>query len=131
MSGEYCDVCGRFVHMDVHRHYCQGRQSTGADTERHGSDKAIPAVLNADTRAYIASLVAELASMRASRDALAEALARLFAAADESGAVLAASEDDLCAAANDMGADPIVREQAAAVLQCRAVLAGHAKGEAS
>jgi hypothetical protein len=78
-----------------------------------------------------ASLRAELAAIRASRDALAEALARLFAAADESGAVLAASEDDLCAAANDMGADPIVREQAAAVLQCRAVLAGHAKGEAS
>jgi hypothetical protein len=82
--------------------------------------------------AYIARLERDLASMRASRDALAMALARLFAAADESGAVLAASEDDLCVAANDMDADPIVREQAAAVLQCRAALAQHAKkGEAS
>jgi hypothetical protein len=85
----------------------------------------------ADPLSVPAYVRAELAALRASRDALAEALARLFAAADESGAVLAASEDDLCAAANDMGADPIVREQAAAVLQCRAVLADHAKGEAS
>jgi hypothetical protein len=51
------------------------------------------------------------------------ALRRLFLAADESGAVLAASEDDLCAAANDADADAIVREQAAAVLECRAAIA--------
>jgi hypothetical protein len=51
------------------------------------------------------------------------ALRRLFLAADESGAVLAASEDDLCAAANDADADAIVREQAMAVLECRAAIA--------
>jgi endonuclease III len=104
--------------------------------QRFGSaDAAIAALRRPEDRDAFETqydkLRAELASVRASRDALLMALARLFAAADESGAVLAASEDDLCAAANDMGADPIVREQAAAVLQCRAALADHAKGEAS
>jgi hypothetical protein len=65
----------------------------------------------------------QVAALRASRDALVKALDRLFRAADESGAALSATEDELCEAANDSAAEPIVREQAAAVLECRAALA--------
>lgn len=64
----------------------------------------------------------ELDDLRASHQRLKEALARLFLAADETGAVFAATEDELCAAANDPDAEAIVREQAAAVLQCREAL---------
>lgn len=41
---------------------------------------------------------------------------------DPDGAIATASEDDLTLAANDMEADPVIREQAASVLQARAAL---------
>lgn len=53
---------------------------------------------------------------------LREALARLLSS-DPEGAIATASEDDLTEAANDASADPVVREQAASVLQARSVLA--------
>lgn len=52
---------------------------------------------------------------------LVGALGRLLDS-DPEGAIATASEDDLTMAANDMGADPVIREQAAAVLQARAAL---------
>lgn len=64
----------------------------------------------------------ELESLAASHQRLKEALTRLFLAADETGAVFAATEDEPCAAANDPDAEAIGREQAAAVLQCREAL---------
>lgn len=53
---------------------------------------------------------------------LREALARLLSS-DPEGAIATASEDDLTEAANDASADPVVREQAASVLQARSALA--------
>lgn len=53
---------------------------------------------------------------------LRDALARLLSS-DPEGAIATASEDDLTEAANDASADPVVREQAASVLQARSVLA--------
>jgi hypothetical protein len=58
------EECQGNTRLDCLRQRCEKwrRASGNADTERHGSDKA---VLSPDTRNYIASLVAE-------RDALAE-----------------------------------------------------------
>jgi hypothetical protein len=75
--------------------------------------------------AYIARLERDLASMRASRDALVGALNRLCAC------VADVNEDRLCEMANDKS-EPKLAEEAAAVLQARAALAQYAKkGEAS
>lgn len=61
---------------------------------------------------------AEIARLRA-------ALHRLLNS-DPGGAIANATEDDLCEAANDFNADPVIREQAASVLQARAALAPNA-----
>jgi hypothetical protein len=71
-----------------------------------------------------AKLRAELASMRASRDALVGALNRLCAC------VADVNEDRLCEMANDKS-EPKLAEEAAAVLQARAALAVAKKGKAS
>lgn len=64
----------------------------------------------------IAELERELARMR---EPLYEALVRLLGS-DPDGAIANASEDELTGAANDENADPVIREQAASVLQARA-----------
>lgn len=47
---------------------------------------------------------------------------------DPDGAIATASDDDLTLAANDMEADPVIREQAEAVLQARAALSAAKDG---
>lgn len=69
-----------------------------------------------DLQAELAALRAQLARMR---EPLYEALVRLLGS-DPDGAIANASEDELTGAANDANADPVIREQAASVLQARA-----------
>jgi hypothetical protein len=90
-----------------------------------GIDSDVPVyVVRSESHGVVCEFLYEAdARLIAAAPKLLAALRRLFLAADETGAVLAASEDDLCAAANDADADAIVREQAAAVLECRAAIA--------
>ena len=72
-------------------------------------------------REAIAKKDAEAAELRAALVGCVEALKRLLSS-DPEGAIANASEEDLTFAANDIEAHPIVREQAAAILQSRAAI---------
>jgi hypothetical protein len=75
------------------------------------------------TRGKEDGIKAASASHAAEVEALRSALERLLES-DPDGAIANASETELCEAANDHAADPVIREQAAAILQARAALKG-------
>jgi hypothetical protein len=76
---------------------------------------------NPDITTYMASLAAENTALRADKAALVDALMRILRSEHE---VAISSESELCILANSADESAVVREQAAAVLQARAALAG-------
>lgn len=82
---------------------------------KSNADKVV-ALYSAPQPARVAELTAEVERLRA-------ALSRLLTS-DPTGAIANAADDELRFAVNDERADPVVREQAASILQARAALAG-------